>query len=398
MDPVSVAKKLIDSLVEEELEKLEEAKNNEEEDEGEEDEGEEGDEQEDEGEEDKAPAQSNKPKAQSQQGGATQNQGTVAMKPASFGGASGKGDNKLAHDAHGGGVSDAHGGGEQLGTMQYTDNSAQNRASIAMKPSFATGGGVSAMSEEQVRKDIQTIFGGEELSEEFVSQAGSIYEAAVMAKAEEVIQEIHEQYESAFEQQVEDITQELNEKVDQYLNYVVEEWMKENRLAIENGLRTEIAENFIAKMKDLFVESYIEVPQNKINLFDEMAETISELEEKVNRELERNVTLVNENKAVRAVAIFREETSRLADSQVDKIAKLAENLEFESDQDFRNKIRVIVENTTKVAPISEKKTEKSNNNKYLIETVIEDETSGAEVSQDPRIRIYSEILSRTLQK
>jgi len=384
MDPVKTAKKLIDSLMEEEDITLREEYNDE-------DEMEEGDE-----EEETESQQSNSNKQQNPQGSAS---ASTSMKPAQFSG-SGNSQN-LVMDAHGGGEQDAHGGGVTLGTMEYMETAAQNQASIAMKPSFATGGGVSAMSEEQVRQDLVTIFGSENLSEEFMNKAGSIYEAAVLAKANEVVREIHEQYESAFAQEIEDVKEELTEKVDSYLNYVVDEWMNENKLAIENGIRTEIAESFISKLKNLFVESYIDVPQNKTNLFDEMAETISELEEKVNAEIKRNVTLVNENKAMRAVGIFIEQTKNLTDVQSDKVAKLAENIEFQSEEDFADKIKTIVENVTKTTTISEKKSVKQNNNKYLNEETIieyEDGDSSEDTINDPMINLYSKVLSRTLQK
>lgn len=381
MDPVQAAKKLIDSLIEDEDVTLQEAYDNEEEndeEENDEEEGEEGGE-----EENESPAPAKKQQASSA--------------PAAPKGGAG-----LVHDAMGHGVQDAHGGQEVLQTMQYVANPAINQASVAMKPSFATGG-ASKMSEEQVRQDIQAIFGSSDLSEEFISKAGSLYEAAVLAKANEVIHEIHEQYEAAFEQEVDDVKQELTEKVDSYLNYVVDEWMKENKLAIENGIRTEIAESFIGKLKDLFVESYIEVPQTKANLFDEMAEAIETLETRVNEEVKRNVTLVNENKAMKAVGIFMEQTKHLTDVQSDKVAKLAENIEFESEDDFADKIRTIVENVSKASTISEsrKVAEKQNNNKYLAEETTveyEDSDNSSDSISDPVISLYSQVLSRTVQK
>lgn len=383
MDPVLAAKRLIDSLVEEELETsntLSEAQ-----------------EQEDEGEEEEDDEEENTPKSNPAPaaGGASQNQSSVAMKPAAFGkGASGD----LVHDAHGGGVKDAHGGSDSLQTMQYTDMSAQNRASVSMKPSFATGGAATGMSEQQVRADITAIFGSEDLSEEFMSKAGSIYEAAVLAKAEEVIVKIHEQYESTLAEEVESIKNDLTEKVDSYLNYVVDEWMNENKLAIENGIRTEIAESFIAKLKDLFIESYIEVPQNKTNLFDEMAETIETLETRVNEEVSRNVQLVNEAKAARAVGIFTEVTKNLTDGEIDRVSKLAENLEFESEDDFRDKIETIVENIKRVPTIKENKSQKLNNNKYLVEETIIEEDTTEQTIDDPFIQLYANILTRTVNK
>lgn len=358
MDSVQLAKKIIDSLVEEELEPINEEMGQ-----------------------------------QMGQDYSSQNQASVAMKPATFGAM--KKQAGLVQDAHGGGDQDAHGGSVQLGTMQYTDTAAQNQASVAMKPSFATGGG--AMSEEKVREDILSIFGSEDLSEEFISKAGSIYEAAVTAKVEEVAQEIHEQYELALQEQVEEVKKVLTEQLDSYLNYAVEEWLTENKLAIESGIRTEIAENFIGKLKNLFMESYIEVPENKVNLFDEMAETIEVLEARVNKELENNVELVNENTALRAVNIFVEETVKLTDVQRDKVGKLSENIEFVGEDDFRSKVKTLVENIarTETQVVSPKKTNSKN---LTEETIIETETEDSlDESVDPYIRLYSDVISRTLK-
>ena len=172
--------------------------------------------------------------------------------------------------------------------------------------------------------------------------------------------------------------------------------MNENKLAIENGIRTEIAESFISKLKNLFVESYIEVPQNKANLFDEMAETIEQLEGRVNEEVQRNVTLVNENKAMKAVGIFMEQTKHLTDVQSDKVANLAENIEFNTEEDFADKIKTLVENVSKTVVVESKV---QNNNKYLVEeTVIEEDSNDHDTINDPYIKLYSDILTRTLQK
>jgi hypothetical protein len=371
MDPVLAAKKLIDSLVEEELKTLSEKKQNE--DSVDEDPME----QENEDSVDEDPTET------------AGNKASVSMKPAAFGSNTASSAEE-DRDAHGGDSKDAHGGREILQTIQYQDFSAQNRASVAMKPSFATSG-VSSMSEEKVREDITSIFGSEELSEEFMNKAGSIYEAAVIAKANEVVQEIHEQYENAFNEEVENIKTQLSEQVDSYLNYVVEEWMEENKLAIESGIRTEIAENFIAQLKDLFMESYIEVPQNKTNLFDEMTDAISELENRVNQELEKNVDLVNENKALRAVTIFNEATKNLTDGEVDRISRLTENIEFITEDDFSGKVKTLVENITKKPAIKE--SSKKDNSKYLVETVIESEDNDVP-SENPKINMYSSIISR----
>ena len=317
---------------------------------------------------------------------------------------------QVAHDVDGRGSIDGMGQGQELGTMQGNSDMESEDPNMNCPPGVDCSKMrkrrvMPTMSAEQVRNDILGIFGSQNLSEDFMSKASSIYEAAVMAKAKDVIEEIHEQYETAFAQEVEDQKQELTEKVDSYLNYVVEEWMSENKLAIENGIRTDIAENFIDKLKGLFLESYIEVPQNKVNLFDEMSSTITELEGRVNEELTRNVSLINENKAARAVGIFTEETKNLTDVQSDKIAKLAENLEFSSEDDFRDKMRTIVYNFGRASVLTETvintrpTAQNIDNNKYLVETMFEDDSPAEEVvSNDPYIKMYSDILSRSVQK
>jgi hypothetical protein len=317
---------------------------------------------------------------------------------------------QVAHDVDGRGSIDGMGQGQELGTMQGNNDMESEDPNMNCPPGVDCSKMrkrrvMPSMTAEQVRNDILGIFGSQNLSEDFMSKASSIYEAAVMAKAKDVIEEIHEQYETAFAQEVEDQKQELTEKVDSYLNYVVEEWMTENKLAIENGIRTDIAENFIDKLKGLFLESYIEVPQNKVNLFDEMSSTITELEGRVNEELTRNVSLINENKAARAVGIFTEETKNLTDIQSDKIAKLAENLEFTSEDDFRDKMRTIVYNFGRASVLTETvintrpTAQNIDNNKYLVETMFEDDSPAEEVvSNDPYIKMYSDILTRSVQK
>ena len=316
---------------------------------------------------------------------------------------------QIAHDVDGRGSVDGAGQGQELGTMQGNNDMESEDPNMNCPPGVDCNQMrkrriMPTMSAEQVRNDILGIFGSQNLSEDFMSKASSIYEAAVMAKAKDVIEEIHEQYETAFAQEVEDQKQELTEKVDSYLNYVVEEWMSENKLAIENGIRTDIAENFIGKLKGLFLESYIEVPQNKVNLFDEMTSTITELEGRVNEELTRNVSLINENKAARAVGIFTEETKNLTDVQSDKIAKLAENLEFASEDDFRDKMRTIVYNFGRASVLTEtvintrSTAQNIDNNKYLVETMFEDDSPAEEVVNDPYIKMYSDILTRSVQK
>jgi hypothetical protein len=181
------------------------------------------------------------------------------------------------------------------------------------------------------------------LSEEFKEKTAIIFEAAVKSKLSEEVSRLEEQYKEELAEEVSSIKTDLVEKVDSYLNYVVETWMEENRVAIQNGLRTEIAEGFMEKMKDLFVESYIEVPESKVDLVDELAEQVSELEEKLNSTTGDAIKLAEELETYKRNAIIAEACRDLADTQVEKLKGLVEDVDFDSEETFANKIATIKE-------------------------------------------------------
>ena len=179
------------------------------------------------------------------------------------------------------------------------------------------------------------------LSDEFKQKTSVIFEAAVKSKLSEEVSRLEEQYKEELAEEVSSIKSELVEKIDSYLNYVVESWMEDNRVAIQNGLRTEIAETFMEKMKDLFVESYIDVPESKVDLVDELAGQVEELEEKLNSQTGESIKLSEELEQYKRNAIVAEAARDLADTQKEKLAELVEGIDF--DEDFASKVATIKE-------------------------------------------------------
>ena len=181
------------------------------------------------------------------------------------------------------------------------------------------------------------------LSEEFKAKTALIFEAAVKAKLSEEVDRLEEAYKTELAEEIAATKEELVEKVDSYLNYVVEQWMEDNKLAIQAGLRTEIAEGFMSKMKDLFVESYVEVPESKVDLVDELAQANEELEEAFNDAMSKALKLAEEVESFKRAAIIREASKDLAETQVEKLTSFVENIEFEDEDTFAEKVKIIRE-------------------------------------------------------
>ena len=231
----------------------------------------------------------------------------------------------------------------ETNTKPTGDNSAKNKASVAMKgsdASSATGG---------MKEEMLAIF-GDDLSEDFKEKATVIFETAVAAEISAQRADLQEEYEAknqemveSFNSAVEEIKQELAEKVDEYLDYVVSEWMKQNEIAIEGSLRAEIAEDFITKLKTVFEESYIEVPEGKTNVLDEMAATIGELEEKLNAVVESNIELQKALEESTKNEVFVDVSEGLALSQIEKFRALAEGVVFESTNSYQKKLEIVKE-------------------------------------------------------
>jgi len=193
------------------------------------------------------------------------------------------------------------------------------------------------------------------LSEDFKAKAEVIFEAAIKSKLAEEIDRLEEKYNEELAEEVESTKSDLVEKVDSYLNYVVENWMEENKLAVQSGLRTEIAEKFMNNLKDLFTESYIEVPESKVDLVDELAENVEELENTLNETTAKNISMQEELEVLKRDAIIREHSSDLAETQVEKLKDLVEDIDFDDAETFAQKVATVKESyfTKKVTESAE---------------------------------------------
>lgn len=205
-------------------------------------------------------------------------------------------------------------------------------------------------AEELVAEELDTaselaaiVEGEATLSEEFKEKTSVIFEAAVKSKLSEEITRLEENYAVELAEEVETIKTDLVGKVDSYLNYVVETWMEENQVAIQNGLRTEIAETFMNNMRDLFVESYIEVPETKVDLVDELAGQVEELEERLNNTTGDAISLAEELETYKRNTIVAEASRDLADTQAEKLKGLLESVDFENEESFVAKVNTIKE-------------------------------------------------------
>lgn len=312
----------------------------------------------------------------------------------------------LESDANGGGSHDIMGRGFELGTKQYVGpGPGQIAGTLSMKPSSASPQMPSvfgpSLNKEELQRDVRAMFGGsEDLSEEFVSKAASLYEAAIVTKINMIAGALREELAEQFSNKIVEVKETLEEQLDTYLNYVVEEWIKENEIAVESGLRTEISENFIRGLKNLFTESYIEVPEEKTNVFDELSEAVSHLENRLNEEIETNANLINKIKSLKAQQIFQEQTSHLTALEAEQIRHLAENVAFESEKDYSEKVSVLVEGYVNTAkPKKTLKESKQQTKQNLFERVILEEETEEEIQQiSPSMEIYSRAIERSLQK
>ena len=189
-----------------------------------------------------------------------------------------------------------------------------------------------------VDADINALIEGEKLSEEFEAKARTIFESAIKAKVAELSEQVKISYEEKLVEEVSEIKKELQERVDSYLEYVASEWLEENQLAAEAGLKTEMTESFLEGMKSLFEEHYVTIPEDKYDVLNSMVDKLDEMENKLNEQIKSNVALNRRLAESVADVIFAEVTEGLADTQREKLASLAENVEFESEEDYREKL------------------------------------------------------------
>ena len=194
-----------------------------------------------------------------------------------------------------------------------------------------------------VEEDINALIAGEELSEEFQEKARTIFEAAIKSKVAEITEGINSEYEENLVEEVKGIKAELQERLDSYLEYVADEWVAENQLAVEHGLKTEMTESFLEGMKKLFEDHYVTIPEERYDVIENMVDKLDDMESKLNEQIEKNVALNKRLAESTADVIFAEVTEGLAQTQKDKLATLVENVDFESENGYREKIETLKE-------------------------------------------------------
>ena len=247
------------------------------------------------------------------------------------------------------------------------------------------------ISKEKMKEDMDALLSGENLSEEFVTKATTIFEAAVIARAEEVISEAEEQLMEEFEIAVEAIKEDLASKVDGYLNYMVEEWMKDNEIAIQSGLKAEITEEFLTGLRDLFIEHNIDIPEDKVNIVEELAAQLEATEAVLNEEIARGIELsqaLNEQKKIEAIYTACE---GLTQTQVEKMKSLAEGVDFTTGEEFTTKLDTLKESYFK-ADVKVATTD------ALDDEVLLEEEKRAIKSSNSEIDYYAKTISQTLVK
>ena len=249
-----------------------------------------------------------------------------------------------------------------------------------------------SMPEINVKEDIDALVEGEELSEEFKTKASTIFEAAVHQKVMEIatgkIDELEKEYQANLQEEIVSFRDELTEKVDGYLNYVVEEWMKENEIALDSSLKSELTEEFIGGLKNLFTEHYIEVPDEKVDIVESLYDKVEELEGKLNSQIDDNVQVTSELNEYRKDKILEEVCEDLADTQSEKMKTLVEGVSYEDDKDdFENKVKTIKES---YFPNQTKQDEN-------VEQESDGSSDGEEVS-DPKLNNIMEAYSKAIAR
>lgn len=242
-------------------------------------------------------------------------------------------------------------------------------------------------TELDVTEDIQEMLANGDFSEEFVENLQTVFGAAVAARVAKERAELEEEFEAKLTEGLTTVEEELTEKVDNYLSYAVNEWKEDNEVALEAGLRTELAEDFITGMRDLFAEHYINVPEEKVEVVEELAAKVEELEEKLNKQIAENAEISKEVSEYKVAQTFDEVVEGLADTQVEKMRTMAEGIEFSDEDDFRKKMEVVRENyfPTK-AP------------EAIVEEDLDDPVDQEEVVTDPAMSVYADAIRRTIKK
>jgi len=207
-----------------------------------------------------------------------------------------------------------------------------------------------------VSEDVSALIDGEELSEEFKTKAATIFEAAVKSKIAKIRKQVREESKKDMEEKTESIQKEMTDKMDEYMNYVVKEWMEENKLAVEQGVRNEVTESFISGLKKLFEEHYIDVPAEKEDVFESLVQEVAELETKLDEATQKHMDTVKDLNTYRAKDAFRDITEGMVDTDIEKMKELTEDVEYDTDEQYKEKLNIIKNSYFK----SDKKLDKDN--------------------------------------
>jgi hypothetical protein len=199
------------------------------------------------------------------------------------------------------------------------------------------------VAEYDIEEDVNALLAGEELSEEFQEKARTIFETAINAKIAGIKEELEAKYEEKFVEEIASAKESLAERVDSYLEYVADEWMSENQLAVEAGLKSDMTESFLSGMKSLFEEHYVQIPEEKYDVLESMVEKLDDMETKLNEQIEKNITLNARLSESAADGILNDVSEGLAQTQKEKLASLAESVEFESEEQYRGKLETLKE-------------------------------------------------------
>jgi hypothetical protein len=281
-------------------------------------------------------------------------------------------------------------------TTKPSDASSANVSAKMKQEEEEVDGEVIAETAEQVqeawkkkmKEDVDALFADDStISEEFKSKVSTIFEARVEDRVSQIQEQIETEYAGMLEEAIETVKADLTEKVDDYLSYVVEQWMEENQIAIESGLRAELTEDFIGGLRNLFAEHYIDVPAEKVDLVDELAGKVEELESKLNEEIERGVSYAKALVESRKNEIAREVTEGLTATQAEKIKSLAESVEFSTEDEYKSKLETIREN---YFPSGAKKATEDQLNEQF-----EDTDTEKKVINDPFVAAVSQAISKT---
>lgn len=287
----------------------------------------------------------------------------------------------MTHAANGAAPMTADGKTVQWDAFQnFNPNAAANMASLqpqGAKSSSKPADEVKEDGEEEengeygmkkMEEHLEALFNGETLSEEFMSKATTIFEAAVNERVNAMREQVLAEAATVIQEEVENSVNELAERLDDYLGYVVEEWMEENKLAVENGIRTEIAENFMSGLKELFETHYIQVPEEKYDVVDGLFTENEELESNLNEQIQKNIELEKELLAYQAGEIFGKVSSGLTDMEVEKFASLAEGVDFNNLEQYEEKLNVLKESYFNSAPVVNEMVEETTNKQITPET------------------------------